>query len=96
MVLFNYASGMLRRIIWVGTVLLIICALAFISGWLWGPVASTAAVVIAFAVLGMFYVPSWGSGQATEQDRIRERLVRNTRTSNPSHNHDSDQQDPSN
>ncbi len=96
MVSFNYASAMFRRIIRVGTVLLIIGTLAFIAGWLWGPAASTAAVVIAFAVLGMFYVPSWGTGQATEQDRIRERLVQNATTSNPRHNHDSEQQDPSN
>ena len=60
----NYASAMMQRLIRVGLVLLIASALALLGGWLWGPLASGAVVVIAATVLGMFYVPSWGVGRA--------------------------------
>lgn len=86
---------MMRRAVRVGLVLLIISVLALLAGWFWGPPASGAVLVIAGAVLGVFYAPSWGVGQATEQDRIRERLVQNAKTSSPPETDNFDQQDRS-
>ncbi len=91
MLLRNYASSMMQRIFRVGLVLLLISALAFLTGWLWGPPASGAVVVIAGTVLGMFYLPSWGIGQVAEQDHVRERLVQNMKAASAEEHDNSDQ-----
>lgn len=84
---------MIQKIARVGLVLLLITGAALLADRLGGPAASSAVVVIAGTLITMFYVPSWGYGQPSEQDRIRKRLVQNAKLSPPTEKDAPDQQD---
>jgi hypothetical protein len=84
---------MVQKIARVGVVLLLITGAALLADRLGGPAASSAVVVIAGTLITMFYVPSWGYGQPSEQDRVRERLVQNAKLAPPAEEDARDQQD---
>lgn len=58
--------AMVRILVRVGLVLIAISGEAMLAGWLGGPAALGTVIVIAGVVLGMRYVPSWGSKPPTK------------------------------